>query len=259
MHTVLISDVTMKTLAAGEGRPLSFREKLELAKLLDRLGVPVIEAEGIEKPKADALRIKSIASAVKESELAVPVTLDEENIAAVWAALGEAVSPRLQVPAAVSPVQMEYIYHKKPAAMLDAVAAAVSACRARTENVEFIAEDATRADPAFLVRALETAIGAGAATVTLSDTAGQMLPEEFAAFIERDVVFLKPRRRDLDDDQVPVFAQHGFHASALGFVNKPAVLFEQGFKTGHSSSALMLRSVFRISSTSAAIVSRGAS
>ena len=185
MHTVLISDVTMKTLAAGEGRPLSFREKLELAKLLDRLGVPVIEAEGIEKPKADALRIKSIASAVKESELAVPVTLDEENIAAVWAALGEAVSPRLQVPAAVSPVQMEYIYHKKPAAMLDAVAAAVSACRARTENVEFIAEDATRADPAFLVRALETAIGAGAVTVTLSDTAGQMLPEEFAAFIER--------------------------------------------------------------------------
>ena len=184
MNTVLISDITMKVLAAGGGRLLSFREKLDLAKLLDRLGVPVIEAEGIVKAKADSLRIKSIASAVKQSVLAVPVTLDEENIAAVWAALGEAKSPRLQVPAAVSPVQMEYIYHKKPAAMLEAITGAVRACRARTENVEFIAEDATRADAAFLARALETAIGAGAATVTLSDAAGQMLPEEFAAFLE---------------------------------------------------------------------------
>lgn len=183
MKTVWISDVTMKQLAQGGERPLSFREKLELAKLLDRLGVPVIELEGIEKPKADALRIKSVSSAVKQSVLAVPVTLDEENIEAVWAALGEAVAPRLQVPAAVSPVQMEYIYHKKPAAMLEAIAAAVAACRKKTEDVEFIAEDATRADPAFLAKALETAIAAGASTVTLSDAAGQMLPAEFAAFL----------------------------------------------------------------------------
>lgn len=183
MKTVRISDVTMKLFPMG-GESLSFREKIELAKLLDRLGVPVIELEGIEKPKVDALRIKSIASAVKESCVAVPVALGGENAGAVWEALKEAVCPRLQVPAPVSPVQMEYLCHKKPAAMLETVKQTVSACRRYTDNVEFIAEDAGRADAAFLYAAVAAAIEAGAAVVTLCDAAGVMLPEEFAAFVE---------------------------------------------------------------------------
>ena len=185
MKTILLSDVTMK--GEKSGVSLSFREKIELAKMLDRLGVSVIELEGISENKADALRVKSIASAVKQSCVAVPVTLDAGNVNAVWAALAEAKTPRLQVPAAMSPVQMEYIYHKKPAAMLEAIKETVAACREKTENVEFVAEDATRADAAFLAEALTAAVEAGAATVTLCDAAGAMLPEEFAAFLEETV------------------------------------------------------------------------
>ena len=46
--------------------------------------------------------------------------------------------------------------------------------------LEFLADDATRADPAFLAKAVKTAIAAGASTVTVCDTAGSMLPAEFA-------------------------------------------------------------------------------
>ena len=49
--------------------------------------------------------------------------------------------------------------------------------------MEFVADDATRSDPAFLYDAVRTAIAAGAATVTVCDTAGAMLPNEFTAFI----------------------------------------------------------------------------
>ena len=182
MANIKISDMTMKQTA--EGFCLSFKEKIELAKLLDKLGVAVIELEGIANPRVDSLRIKSVAVAVKDSIVAVPVQLNGESVNQVWAALQQAKAPRLQVVAAVSAVQMEYLYHKKPDAMLTAIADTVAACKALCPDVEFLADDATRADPAFLAKALKTAVAAGATTVTVCDTAGSMLPAEFARFIK---------------------------------------------------------------------------
>ncbi len=182
MSRIRISDVTMKQTA--EGFSLSFKEKIELAKLLDRLGVSVIELEGISNSRVDALRIKSIAAAVKESVVAVPVALEDLCVQKTWEALAEAKHPRLQVCAAVSSVQMEYLHHKKPDAMVSAVRDTVSACARLCADTEFVADDATRSDPVFLAKIIETAVEAGAGTVTLCDAAGTMLPEEFAAFID---------------------------------------------------------------------------
>ena len=183
MKNIRISDVTMKQ-RAGEFS-LSFKEKIELAKLLDKLGVSVIELEGISQPKIDGLRIKSIAMAVQNSTLAVPVQLNEESVQQVWSALRVAKKPRLQVCAPVSSVQMEYLFHKKPDAMCAAIADTVAACRALCADVEFVADDATRSDMAFLAQVVAAAVTAGATTVTLCDTAGSMLPDEFADFIDR--------------------------------------------------------------------------
>ena len=181
MERIRISDMTMKQ--GGKETALSFKEKIELSKLLDKLGVSVIELEGIQNARIDALRIKSIAMAVKQSVIAVPVQLNEENILACWNALAPAKHPRLQVCAPVSSVQMEYLFHKKPDAMKAAIAAAVAAAAKLCADVEFVADDATRSDPAFLYDVIAAAVEAGAKTVTVCDTAGAMLPDEFAAFI----------------------------------------------------------------------------
>ena len=119
MKQVHISDITLKQ--AGKGQfDLSFREKIELAKLLDRLGVDTIEAAPIANRKIDSLLIKSLATAVKSSRLAVPVDIfDEESPALTFAALKEAKKIRLQIPVPVSTVQMEYICRRKPAAVLE--------------------------------------------------------------------------------------------------------------------------------------------
>lgn len=188
MRPIRISDETMKRAASQGGAAtlsLTFKEKLEIAKLLDNLGVSVIEIEGIEKPKADVLRIKSIASLVKHCTLAVPVKVDGSDVAEVWAALGEAQHPRLQVQAAVSPSRMEYVHKMKAPQMLDAVSSALKACAALTDQVEFIAEDATRTDPEYLHSLVKAAIEAGATTVTICDDAGTMLPAEFVQFLEQ--------------------------------------------------------------------------
>ena len=181
MRQIRISDVTMKQ--TGKNLNLSFREKIELAKLLDNLGASVIELEGVGESRTDSLRVKSVAAAVKNSIVAVPVALRQENIDSVWNALKGAAHPRLQVFASISSVQMEYLYHKKPEAMLDDIRTSVSACKALCKDVEFVADDATRSDLTFLSEVINAAVEAGASTVTVCDSAGTMLPGEFTRFI----------------------------------------------------------------------------
>ena len=182
MKQIKISDVTMKQIS--EEFSLSFKEKIELSKLLDKLGVDIIELEGIKNLRTDSLLIKSIASAVTDSTVAVPVELSKKSVEDTWSALKCASRPRLQVEASTSAVQIEYLYHKKPDAMLEAIRATVAECKAFTDDVEFIAGDATRSEEAFLTAALKTAIDAGATTVTICDSAGTMLPTEFRDFVE---------------------------------------------------------------------------
>ena len=194
MKQIRISDVTMKQ--TGADISLSFREKIELSKLLDKLGVTVIELEPLVQPKIDALRIKSVAAAVRNSIVAVPVALDPENVLLTWNALKEAKKARLQVCAPVSSVQMEYLFHKKPEAMIRSVCQTIAQCCTLCADVEFVADDATRSDPAFLYEIIAAAIEAGAKTVTVCDTAGAMLPNEFTAFI-RDLYAGVPGLKDV--------------------------------------------------------------
>ncbi len=184
MSTVRINDASMRQITKSGANKLSFKNKLELAKLLDRLGTSVIELDAVSEVKADSLLIKSIATAVKNSIISVPVELNKDSVDITWNALQTAKKARLVVEAPVSTVQMEYLYHKKPAAMIEAVKETVASCREYTNDVEFIANDATRSDADFLYEIVKEAIKAGAATVTICDAAGAMLPDEFAEFLE---------------------------------------------------------------------------
>lgn len=183
MKQIKFSDATMKQLS--ESFSLSFKEKIEFSKLIDKLGADVIELEGISNARIDSLRIKSIAAATSDSIIAVPVELNKESINEVWGSLKCAKHPRLQVAAPASAVQIEYLFHKKPDAMIEAVKDAVAECSALCCDVEFIAIDATRAEEEYLTLMLKTAIEAGATTVTLQDTAGTMFPSELGDFISR--------------------------------------------------------------------------
>ncbi|MBR1659525.1 MAG: hypothetical protein IJ705_04340 [Oscillospiraceae bacterium] len=179
MRQISISDITIRQPENEGGFALSFREKIELAKLLDRLGVSVIETGPIVNRRTDSLLIKSIASAVKSGAVAVPLFLTEgADAETVWNALKEAAHPRLQVVAPVSTVQMEYLCRLKPEAVVERIRVLVAAAKALCPEVEFVAEDAGRSESDFLKTAIDAAIGAGAGIVTVCDTAGTLLPDE---------------------------------------------------------------------------------
>lgn len=183
MKEIQLSDVTLALSSSAEQPLLTFRGKIEAAKLLDRSGVSMIELGRVTGSISDNLLIKSVASSVKESRLAVNAGLEAGIIGKTWEALKEARLPRLQVCAAVSAARMEYVYHKKADAMLQTAVEAIGTCRKLCDDVEFIAEDATRADTDYLCRILREVIAAGVGTVTICDTAGSMLPDEFGAFL----------------------------------------------------------------------------
>ena len=181
MRKVTVSDMTLKFAAQAE-QALGFREKLEIAKQLDRARASSIVTAPLND-KTDALLIKSVAAAAAHSAVCVPVGLSEEGVAAAWEAVRDAAKPRLQVAVPMSVVQMEYLCHKKPPMVLEMISILVAAARKVCDDVEFCADDATRADAAFLRQAIDAAIAAGASTVTVCDDAGTMLPDEFGAFI----------------------------------------------------------------------------
>ncbi len=179
MQNISLCDVTLQASAQS----FSFKEKIEAAKLMDKLGVSAIELAPIQNRKIDSLLIKSVATAVQGAAVCVPVDPNADGIEAVWNALKLARAPRLKLCAPMSPAQMEYFWHMKPAKLIDTIADTIAKCRALCDDVEFFADDACRGERDVLYSAVRSAIAAGASTVTVCDAAGLMLPEELGSFI----------------------------------------------------------------------------
>ena len=183
MKTVKIADVTLKEGAIAKGMALSFKEKIEIAKLLDRIMVDVIEMPAIENEAADPLLIKTVASVLNNSTLCVDAGMTQESADVAWQCVSAAKKARLRVELPTSTVQMEYLSRCKPQQIISIIDSQISLCAQKTNDVEFVALDATRSEREFLAQAIKTAISAGATTITVCDSASQMLPEEYKAFI----------------------------------------------------------------------------
>ncbi len=183
MKQVRISDVTLREGTTHKGVTLSFKEKIEIAKLLDKLGTDVIEMAAIENTAADTLLLKTLSSLLRNSQLAVVAGNDKNQIDKAFAAVSGAKSKRLIVSLPTSNVRMEYISHSKPAAMLEKIKELVSYACSLCDFVEFEAEDATRSEKDFLAKAVSVALEAGAKAVTICDTASAALPDEIKEII----------------------------------------------------------------------------
>lgn len=181
MKQIKIADTTL----CMEERKFSFKEKLEIARQLERLNVDIIETPEIQNAKTDILFVRTVSSFVKKSVLSVAAGSSAESIENAASALSSAKNARIRIELPVSPVGMEYISHKKPPVMLEWIKEAVKTAKEKVHDVEFCAVDATRAEPDFLKQALSAAVEAGASWVTVCDSAAKMFPDDFAEFAEK--------------------------------------------------------------------------
>lgn len=184
MRKIRVSDITLRECANSVEHSLSFKEKIEMAKLMDKLHYDSIEMPEIKNISTDVLLIKTIASLVKYVEVCVPVGMSAEGVELAWNSVKSAAKPALKVSIPVSAVQMEYKCGKKPPVVKDMAAALVTECKKYTDNIEFSAEDAMRAEKDFLYSIISAAIEAGANRVSVCDSEGTMMPSELADFVK---------------------------------------------------------------------------
>ena len=184
MKKLFLSDITLRECAASDSHSLSFKEKIELARLADRLHCSSVEMPRYTGTPEDTLLVKTIASLVKHSEVCVPVGLGTDTVENVWNSVKDAKKPVLKVSVPVSAVQMEFNCGMKPPMILKLIGELVAECKKYTDNIEFSAEDAVRAEKSFLYDAVGAAIENGAARINICDSEGYLLPGEFATFID---------------------------------------------------------------------------
>ncbi len=183
MRKITIADMTMALDTTDTS--LTFREKTEIARCLDRMCADVIEFAPIVNEKTDSLLIRTVAPLLKNSVISLRPGYTEASVDTAWNAVSTAEHARLSVAFPVAAAQMEFVCRMKPAAVLKAIPAMITKAKSYTADVEFRAVDATRAEYAFLTDAISAAIDAGASTVTVCDTASLLMPDEMADFVAK--------------------------------------------------------------------------
>lgn len=182
MKKIMMTDVTLCASTAN-GNIISFKDKVEIARNLGKLNISVIELPAVIGSKENEMLISTVSAFVKNSVISVPAGFDEQSVEITAKALSNVNNARICIAVPVSAVQMEYICKKKPKAVLEMIPALVKKAKELCADVEFCAIDATRAEEYFLKTAIASAAQAGATTVSVCDSAGTMLPDEFAAFV----------------------------------------------------------------------------
>ena len=180
---VVIFDTTLRDGEQSPGCSMNLEEKLRVAKLLEEMGVDIIEAGFPIASNGDFEAVRDVAAIVKRSAVAGLARAQRRDIDRAWEALRGAVRPRIHTFISTSPLHMKHKLQMEPEAVHEAVVDSVSYARNLCDDVEWSPEDGSRTEPDFLCRTVERAIKAGARTINIPDTVGYAVPAEFAARI----------------------------------------------------------------------------
>jgi 2-isopropylmalate synthase len=178
-----VFDTTLRDGEQVPGCQLNTEEKVEIAKDLEDLGVDIIEAGFPVSSPGDFNSVSEISKNVKESiicGLSRAVVMDIDTAAM---ALKEANRKRLHTGIGASDMHIKYKFNSTREKILAQAVSAVKYARKYFDDIEFYAEDASRADQDFLAKMVEEVIKAGATVINIPDTTGYILPKEYGSKI----------------------------------------------------------------------------
>jgi 2-isopropylmalate synthase len=212
---LVIFDTTLRDGEQSPGATMTFEEKLEVAELLDEMGVDIIEAGFPIASEGDFEAVSEISRRVKRASVCGLSRAAFKDIDRCAEAVRHAVRPRIHTFLSTSPIHMKYKLQKEPAEVLEMVRAQVERARNHVEDVEWSAEDATRTEHDFLCRCVEAAIKAGATTINIPDTVGYTVPDEYEA------LFRMLRERVPNADKA-IFSTHCHNDLGMAVANSLA-------------------------------------
>jgi len=214
---VLIFDTTLRDGEQCPGATMTLEEKLEVAELLDTMGVDIIEAGFPIASNGDFEAVSLIAKQVKRATVAGLARAISADIARAGEAVRHAARPRIHTFVSTSPIHLAHQMRKSEEEVLEIITTTVTQARNLVEDIEWSAMDATRTPIDYLCRCVEAAIRAGATTINLPDTVGYATPDEYRA------MFRAVRERVPNADKV-VFSAHCHNDLGLAVANSLAAL-----------------------------------
>lgn len=189
-------EILDSTLREGEQTPyvnFTLEEKVEIARLLDQVGVEMIEAGDPSVSPNVARAIQQIAALGLKAEVVA-------HSAAIRSGIQKARdcgAQRVAIFYATSKIHLDSKLHKTPEQALDIIREHVAYARSLGLKVRYTPEDATRTDFEFLVTVCNAAIEAGADRISLADTLGIMQPHLLAERVAALRARLRPCKIDL--------------------------------------------------------------
>jgi 2-isopropylmalate synthase len=189
---VAVFDTTLRDGEQAAGTRLGSREKLMIARQLAQLHVDVIEAGYPASSPEDFDAVQLISHEIQGPAICALSRAVPEDIEACGRALAKGKRPRIHTGIGASDVHISGKFQddrygktlgEKKAKILQMAIDAVKLARHFVDDVEFYAEDAGRADPAYLFEMVEAVIAAGATVVNIPDTTGYTVPEQYGALI----------------------------------------------------------------------------
>ena len=171
-------DTTLRDGEQTVGVVLSVGEKLEIARLLDGLGIDRIEAGFPRVSDDDCQAVAKIAAAGLRAEVwgfSRAVSADLEALVELGVQYSVIESP-------ISDLKLDAIGVSRQT-MLERIAGAMRFAAGHDIHAAFFGVDSTRADPAFFRQVYETAVEAGAKEVAVVDTLGIASPEAVADLV----------------------------------------------------------------------------
>ena len=185
MNSIIkIFDTTLRDGEQSPGASMNTSEKLEITRQLVRLGVDVIEAGFPISSPGDFESVRKIGEEVGDAVVVCALSRAvAKDIEVAADALATSKRPRIHTGIGVSESHLQHKLRISRDEALERAIAAVKLARSFVGDVEFYAEDAGRAEPAFVYRMVESVIKAGATVVNIPDTTGYAYPEEYGALI----------------------------------------------------------------------------
>ena len=180
---IIIFDTTLRVGEQCPDSTMTFEDKLQVAELLDEMGVDVIEAGFPIASEGDFESVMEIAKLAKQSVICGLARANFSDIDRAGEAIKHARRGRIHTFIGTSPLHRQHQLQLNQDQVYERVVASVTRARGYTDDVEWSAMDATRTEHDYLCRVVEAAIKAGATTINIPDTVGYALPEDYFELI----------------------------------------------------------------------------
>ena len=180
MKNITVLDTTLRDGEQAPGFSMKREQKVEIALQLERMKVDIIEAGFPISSQEDFASVREIAETIKDCSVAGFCRATAGDISCAYEAVKHSQRPRINIFLATSDIHIEHKLRTTREEILRAAVEAVRFARKHCEDVEFIAEDATRSDREFLLEFFKCVAGAGASTLVIADTVGFATPQEIA-------------------------------------------------------------------------------